>query len=51
VQPTPMRPEFEGKPKTSQRRMVEGCLLLFLFTTLIGVGIAILFSMWSKIFG
>ncbi len=45
------RPEFEGKEKTSERKMVEGCLLLFLFTVVIGIGLVILFSMWSKIFG
>ena len=41
-------PEFEKRPKSSTVKMVEGCLLLVLFTVVVAAGCAILISLYNS---
>ena len=45
------RPEFEGPTKSSESKMFQGCMLLILFTVIVGAGLVVVISVMSSLWG
>lgn len=51
LNPNHERPEFEGPTKSPEAKMVQGCLLLILFTVIVGSGLVVVISLMSTLWG